>query len=183
MHENLFSRDRLQPALLDRLIDDAPAVQHEAPEAKAISRSRLRDIVLRDLGWLFNATGPLDDADERRFQHARHSVLNFGMPCLSGKLVSRIELFDLEQALRQAILDFEPRILPGTLAVTGIQPVDELTHHNVLQFEITGELWSQPYPIELLLRTDVDLDTGMVQVHDGKLSASAARTSGTQGAG
>ena len=178
MSENLFSRDRLQPALLDRLIDDAPESKQEPPESKTISRGRLRDIVLRDLGWLFNSTGPLDDADERRFPHARHSVLNFGMPCLSGKLVSRIELFDLEQALRQAILDFEPRILPGSLVVTGRQLGDELDHHNILQFEITGELWAQPYPIELLLRTDVDLETGMVKVHDGKLSASAMRSPG-----
>lgn len=182
MNENLFSRDRLQPALLDRLIDDAPAVRNEAPESKTISRSRLREIVLRDLGWLFNATGPLGDVDEHRFPHAHHSVLNYGMPSLSGKLVSRIELFDMEQALRQAILDFEPRILPGTLVVTGRRPMDDLAHHNVLEFEIAGELWSQPYPIELLLRTDVDLETGMVKVHDGKLSASAIRTPRTPGA-
>jgi type VI secretion system protein ImpF len=175
MSEHQFARDRLQPALLDRLLDDAPAVQQEAPEAKAISRNRLRDIVLRDLGWLFNASCALTDIDERRFPHARRSVLNFGMPCLSGKLVSRIELYDLEQALRQAILDFEPRILVGTLVVTGRRLADELAHHNVLQFEIAAELWSQPYPIELLLRTDVDLETGMVKVRDSKLSAAAAR--------
>jgi len=178
MNENLFSRDRLQPALLDRLIDDAPENKQESSESKVISRMRLRDIVLRDLGWLFNATAPLDDVDERRYPHARHSVLNFGIASLSGKLVSRMELFDLEQALRQAILDFEPRILSGTLVVTGTQPVDDLGHHNVLQFEISGELWALPYPLELLLRTDVDLETGMIKVQDGKLSASAMRQPG-----
>ena len=178
MNGDLYSRDRLQPALIDRLIDEAPHDKQESPETKAISRSRLREIVLRDLGWLFNATAPLGPLDERRFAHARHSVLNYGMPCLSGKLVSRVELFDLEQTLRQAILDFEPRILAATLAVTGRQPEDELNHHNVLQFEITGELWAQPYPIELWLRTEVDFETGMVKVQDGKLSASAVRAPG-----
>ncbi|HZW19947.1 type VI secretion system baseplate subunit TssE [Noviherbaspirillum sp.] len=178
MSADLYSRDRLQPALIDRLIDDAPQDRQEAPETKAISRSRLREIVLRDLSWLFNATAPLGAVDERRYPQARHSVLNYGMPCLSGKLASRVELFDLEQTLRQAILDFEPRILPASLAVTGRQPEDELGHHNVLQFEITGELWAQPYPVELWLRTDVDFETGMVKVQDGKLSASALRAPG-----
>jgi type VI secretion system protein ImpF len=175
MNDNLYSRDRLQPALLDRLIDEAPDSKSEPTEHKVISRSRLREIVLRDLGWLLNASGPLNDVDDRQFPHACHSVLNFGMPCLSGKLVSRIELFEMEQALRQAIIDFEPRILPGTLVVTGKPPADELEHHNVLQFEIAGQLWAQPYPLELLLRTDVDLETGMVQLQDGKVSASVVR--------
>jgi type VI secretion system protein ImpF len=184
MSDHSFSRDRLQPALLDRLIDEAPQDQREATEARAISRSRLREIVLRDLGWLLNATAPLssglveEDISGQGDSPARHSVLNYGMPCLSGQLVSRLELYDLEQALRQAIVDFEPRILPTTLVVTGRQPVDELGHHNLLQFDISGEIWSQPYPLELLLRTDLDLETGMVMVHDAKTSASAMRSPG-----
>lgn len=180
MSDSLFSRDRLQPALLDRLIDETPHSKSEAMEQKVISRSRLRDIVLRDLTWLLNATGGLQDADERRHAYARRSVLNFGMPCLSGKLVSHVELFDMEQSLRQAILDFEPRILPDTLAVTGKMPADELGHHNILQFEISGQLWAQPYPLELLLKTDVDLETGMVKIQDGKLSAAAVRAAGAR---
>ena len=168
MNETAFARDRLQPALLDRLIDDAPHERTEASDAKIISRRRLREIVLRDLGWLFNATSGLGAADERRFEPARRSVLNFGMAPLSGKLVSKIELFDLEQSLRRAILDFEPRILADTLSVTGQRPVDELGHHNILEFDIAGQLWSQPYPLEMLLKTAVDLETGMVQVRDGK---------------
>lgn len=173
MTDKLFSRDRLQPALLDRLIDEAPETRAEPTEQKIISRSRLREIVLRDLGWLFNATAPLSDMDEERFPQAMRSVLNFGMPALAGKLVSRVELFDMEQALRQAIVDFEPRILAATLVVHGKQPEDELGHHNVLEFEISGQLWAQPYPLELLLRTEVDFETGMVEVHDGKTSAAS----------
>lgn len=182
MNEPHFSRDRLQPALLDRLIDDAPHEASESIEQKVISRGRLRDIVLRDLTWLLNATGGLYDyrADEHRHAYARRSVLNFGLPCLSGRLVSHIELFDMEQSLRQAILDFEPRILPATLVVTGRMPADELGHHNVLQFEIAGQLWAQPYPLELLLKTDVDLETGMVKVEDGKVSAAVVRTAGAR---
>lgn len=178
MSDALFSRDRLQPALLDRLIDEAPGSASESADHKVISRSRLREIVLRDLGWLLNATGALHDVDERRFSHARRSVLNFGMPCLSGKLASRVELFEMEQTLRRAIVDFEPRIVPDTLVVRGSHPLDDLGHHNVLQFEIGGQLWSQPYPLELLLKTDIDFETGMVQVHEGTLSASLVRTVG-----
>jgi type VI secretion system protein ImpF len=164
----VFSRDRLQPALLDRLVDDSPNSAVEPMEARAIGRSRLRQCVLRDLSWLFNAQATLEDEvrDPAEFRHALHSTVNYGMPPLAGKLVSKVEMLDLENAMRQAILDFEPRILPDSLVVRGLPPNDPLSHHNVLSFEITGRLWAQPYPLELMLKTDLDLETGMVELRD-----------------
>ena len=54
-----FARDRLQPALLDRLIDDNPSSRVESPEERSISKGKLRASVLRDLSWLLNATAAL----------------------------------------------------------------------------------------------------------------------------
>lgn len=164
-----YSRDRLQPALLDRLIDEEPGNRTEAPELRTINKQRLRQGVLRDLTWLLNSQAALAaqrSFDPGRHAHAARSVLNFGLPPLSGKLVSRLELADLERMLRQALIDFEPRILPETLVVRGLPPTDPLGHHNLLTFEITGHLWAQPYPLELLLKTDLDLETGLVELRD-----------------
>ena len=44
--------------------------------------------------------------------------------------------------------------------------VDPLGHHNSLSFEINARLWAQPYPLELLLKTDLDLETGLVELKD-----------------
>jgi len=41
---------------------------------------------------------------------------------------------------------------------------DAADHHNVLSFEIRGALWGQPYPMDLLLKTDVDLESGEVRI-------------------
>ena len=54
-----ITRDRLQPALLDRLTDDDPYHRVEAEERRVMTKSQLRHAVLRDLSWLFNATQPL----------------------------------------------------------------------------------------------------------------------------
>ena len=51
-------RDRLQPALLDRLTDQAPHQRLESESDRVMTKSQLRQAVLRDLGWLFNATQP-----------------------------------------------------------------------------------------------------------------------------
>mgnify|MGYP003530113367 FL=1 len=72
----------------------------------------------------------------------------------------------LQTAVRQAILDFEPRILPDSLVVEAVMSEDQMDRHNQIGFRISGQLWAQPVPLELLLRTDLDLETGHVVVRE-----------------
>lgn len=166
MAEQLTPQERLQPALLDRLTDEEPDKKLEPREHRVLSKARLRQAVLRDLAWLFNTTKLESAATMARFPHARRSVLNFGLPALSGQTASSIEVQDLERDLRQAIVDYEPRILPDTLQVKALVEISALDHHNVIGIEISGQLWAQPVPIELLIRTEIDLETGKVQIAD-----------------
>ena len=106
--------------------------------------------MLRDLAWLFNTTRlEAGSVDLRRAPLVRRSVLNFGLPALSGKATSSLDVVTLERAIRQAILDYEPRILPGTLQVRALLQASQVDHHNVVGVEIHGQLWAQPVPIEL----------------------------------
>ena len=158
--------ERLQPALLDRLIDDAPGSAVEPREQRFITKTRLRQAVLRDLAWLFNATRLEAVVDMTKAPHARRSVINFGLPAFSGTWASALEVTDLERAIRQAILDFEPRILPDTLQVRALVETDRLDHHNVVGVEIQGHLWAHPVPLDLMVRTEIDLETGKVEIAD-----------------
>jgi type VI secretion system protein ImpF len=162
----LTPQERLQPALLDRLTDEEPAKSQEAPERRVMSKTRLRQAVLRDLAWLFNATKPTASDDLFLSPHIQRSVLNFGLPALSGRAASSLDVTELERAIRQAILDFEPRILPATLEVKALALQSALDHHNVVGVQIRGELWAQPVPLELLVRTEIDLETGRVEIAD-----------------
>ena len=162
----LRAQDRLQPALLDRLTDDDVDAKSETGEARVINRSRLRELVLRDLAWLFNATAPGSSVDWSRAPHARNSVLNYGLPALSGQTASTIDPLVLQARVKQAILDHEPRILPESLSVEVILSESQMDHHNQIGFRISGQLWAQPVPLELLLHTDIDLETGRVSVRE-----------------
>ena len=159
-------QDRLQPALLDRLTDDEPDKKVEPREARVLSRSRLRQAVLRDLAWLFNATRLEADTDLSTVPYARRSVINYGLPAFSGTSASTLDVTDLTRAIHQAILHFEPRILPHTLRVKALLTDGQLDHHNVIGVEIEGHLWGQPVPLELLVRTEIDLETGKVEIAD-----------------
>jgi type VI secretion system protein ImpF len=166
MVEPLRPQDRLQPALLDRLTDDEPDKKQEPREARVLSKSRMRQSVLRDLAWLFNVTR-LDAVDDlAKAPFVRRSVLNFGLPALSGNTASSLDITELARAIREAVLTFEPRILPATLQIRTVLEAGALDHHNVIGVEIRGELWAQPVPLELLIRTEFDLETGKVQIAD-----------------
>ena len=158
-------RNRLQPALLDRLTDDEPEQRQETESLRVMSKTQLRQAVLRDLGALFNAVQPLGDEAEP-YPLLAESVLNFGLPSLSGQLASKLDIGGLEGAIRQAILRFEPRILADTLQVTALEASNVLDTHNVIEFEIRGHLWSQPVPLEILLRTQLDLEAGQIEMRD-----------------
>ena len=79
---------------------------------------------------------------------------------------SGLDLIQLERTLRQAILDFEPRILPDSVSVKAELDRESLDHHNVLSLRIEALLWAQPVPIELLLRTHFDLESGQNRVDE-----------------
>lgn len=160
------ARDFLQPALLDRLTDDARDNRTEPREMRAMNKARMRAAVLRDLAWLFNSTQQASDFDWTPYPHAQRSVLNFGLPALSGKTASSIDSRELEQMVRQAIIDHEPRILPASLQVEATTTAPLLERQNHLSFRITGKLWAQPMPLELMLQTDIDLESGHVRVQD-----------------
>lgn len=158
--------DRLQPALLDRLCDDEPDKLQETLEHSVVSKGRLKRTVLRDLVWLLNTTCHDTDNQLELYPEVRRSVINYGIPVLSGKNFSGVDWRELEHSIHEAILVFEPRILPDTLKVKALVPTDAMGHHNVLQFELRGELWSMPFPIELLIRSELDLETGQMTLND-----------------
>lgn len=165
----LTPKERLQPSLLDRLTDDEPDKRQEAREQRVMSMRRLRQSVLRDLGWLLNSGNLATVEDLEDCPLVAHSVVNYGLPDLAGKAASGMDLPAVERALRQAIWDFEPRILRNTVKIRSVVAQDQM-NRNAVAFEIEGELWAQPVPLHLFLRTEVDLDSGTFSVADASVS-------------
>ncbi len=162
----LAFQDRPQPALLDRLMDNEPDTKSEPIENRILSKKKLRQAVLRDLAWLLNATNLGDGVEFIELPYAEHSVINYGVPALSGQIISTVEITQLENAIKQAIIKYEPRIMPESLQVEAIVSELQLNHHNLINIQIRGDLWAQPTPVELLLRTEIDRETGKVEIND-----------------
>lgn len=160
----LAPRERLQPSLLDRLTDDEPACAVESRERRVLSLRTLREGVLRDLAWLLNTTDLLSVTTTPRLPYLANSVLNYGVPGLAGNAVSNLDIGALERGIRQAIWDFEPRLIRNTVTVKALAAGS--AGQNKLDFEIEADLWAQPYPERLYLKTELDLERGAVIVLD-----------------
>lgn len=159
------NREFLQPSLLDRLTDEEPEKKSEPKERRGLTEVKLRKSVLRDLSWLFNSTNlacveNLDDWPE-----VASSVLNYGLPGFSGHTVSGVDILEIERLLKQAICDFEPRVLRRTIKIR-LNVDERQMSHNAMTFEIEGELWADPVPLHVYLKTELDLESGGMKIYE-----------------
>lgn len=161
----LSTTERLQPALLDRLIDDDPKNTQESRDRRILSMRQLRAAVLRDLSWLLNTPARTPDDEIHDYPLVAKSVLNFGLPSMAGLTASSLRAARLETAIRDAVDAFEPRMVPGTLHVK-VGGEDDQSAHHTLVFEISGEICPLPIPDALYVRTELDLETGHCELKE-----------------
>jgi len=162
----LTPTERLQPCLIDRLTDEEPERKQETREHRVMSIQRYRQAVLRDLSWLLNTSADphLKGFDE--FEEVPSSVLNYGVPDVTGRPASGLDLSEFEREIKTAVQHFEPRIDPESISITAAADHTAMDH-RALRFEIRGDLWAQPMPEELFIRTEIDLETGQCELHRG----------------
>lgn len=155
-------QERLQPSLLDRLTDDDPETKTESHDARVIDVRRLREIIRRDLGWLLNSNNQETLLDPHLHQNVLTSVINFGVRDVSGDFSTEKRAELMREAIQRAVSLFEPRIKPGTLDVR--IHTEQKSSETVIEFDIHADMWAQPLPLELYLRSQIDLVTGHVEL-------------------
>lgn len=162
-------KDGLRPSILDRLIDDSPGDAGQWRDGKAPDRQRFmslneyRNHVRRDLAWLMNTANLKSALNLDDFPEVESSVVNFGMPDISGLTSSTVNANELQKAVKNIIVRFEPRFVQKSLRVRVEVNPDQL-NHNALCFVIDGELKADPATVPISLRTELDLETGQVSV-------------------
>jgi type VI secretion system protein ImpF len=133
----------------------------ESADRRYVSMRRLREYVYRDLAALLNSLSLDVSVDLTRYPHVQRSVLNYGMPSLAGVSASSVDPAKTAANIEEAIKRFEPRLTsvrvsPETQRAAG--------DGHKLSFRIDAELWCQPVPQHLVLRTRIDTESGNVTV-------------------
>jgi type VI secretion system protein ImpF len=133
----------------------------ESAERRFLTARRLREHVCRDLSALLNAVSIDSALDLARYPHVQRSVLNYGMPSLAGVAASGVDAAQTAARIEDAIKRFEPRLQKVRVSP---EPQREHADGHQLSFRIEAELWGQPAPLHLVLRTHIDTTSGDVSV-------------------
>ncbi len=158
-------KERLQPSLLDRLTDLEPANTKESTSQQSMSQKQFKDAVIRDLGWLLNSVALDVCEDLEKYPEVQRSVLNFGLPDMSGHTSSNVIIRTMENTIKSVIQQFEPRIINNSLKVKIHSNPDEMSH-NSLVIEIAGAVFGQPSPFQVVLKSELNLECGEFQVRE-----------------
>jgi type VI secretion system protein ImpF len=96
---------KLQPSLLDRLTDLSPEKEKESASQQMVGSRQYKAAVIRDLGWLLNSVSLESVFDLEPYPYVRKSVVNYGLPDISGHTANSIDTFNLEHELQKAICE------------------------------------------------------------------------------
>lgn len=172
---------RLNPTLFDKLVADNDLSGLRGEEVDKIEASReamryysvprlerfneaaLKATVRRELAWLLNTTNLGAVIDLEDYPEVQTSVLNYGVPDMTGKSHHRRLVLQRAREIRSAIRAFEPRIDEKSLIV---EPLDSVERLNSVTYVIHGDVTSAVAALPVKFRTDVEADTGAAVVRD-----------------
>ena len=149
----------LRLPLLDRLLDDDPKTQVEAPMTRSTSLARLKIAVRRDLESLLNTRTTPDVIPEGCVEVPR-SVYCYGLPDITSMPANFLyEQGKLLQAIESSVRTFEPR-LDGVR----VSLVPVAGQSRVLRFVIDGMLRIDPLPEHVVYDASIELTSLEVSV-------------------
>jgi type VI secretion system protein ImpF len=152
----------VRPSVLDRLIDEDPRSNVEAPMTRAQSVRAFKTALRRDLEWLLNARRIIKPVPDDCPELAR-SVFTFGLPDITSMSKDSRESFERLARLIQAAIDvFEPRL--GDVSVELKQGESKVMRE--VHYVIDGILRLDPMPERVMFDTRQD-DQGAMKVREG----------------
>jgi type VI secretion system protein ImpF len=147
-------------SVLDRLLNDEPDVQREAPKSRNQVLRDLKQSVRRDLENLLNTRRRCVSWPENLTELER-SLVSYGIPDVTGaSLGSERSRVDFCRAIEGVIKAFEPRF--KTVKVRPVQNADALD--RTLRFRIDALLIADPAPEPVVFDSSLEPGTGNFDV-------------------
>lgn len=127
-----------------------------------ISEPILRREVGTNVTNLLNTTN-LDSMDDlSEVPLVAQSIINYGIPAISRITIDENKVNNVADFLRDALVNFEPRIIPDTIKASRDRTVDEAELR--VRFNISGQLRCDPLDIPVEFVAEVEGDTGKFRI-------------------
>jgi type VI secretion system protein ImpF len=126
------------------------------------NETAMRASVRRELGWLLNTVCLGASVDLAPYPHVQTSVLNYGMPDLTGRASSSAAVRGRANQIAEQIRIFEPRLDDASLDVRaepGVGP------DNAVSYVIHGNITSavRAMPVQFLANGEVETGEAVVR--------------------
>jgi type VI secretion system protein ImpF len=171
---------RLNPTLFDKLVADLdlqglreesqpqlPSPEqhrfYSVPKIERFNALALKNTVRRELAWLLNTTHLAASIDLAPYPQIATSVLNYGVPDLAGRTLTRGVVKARAREIHQAVVTFEPRLDGQRLQV---EPVVTLGRENAVTYLIRGDITAAVEAMPVEFKTVVEIDTAEVEVRE-----------------
>jgi type VI secretion system protein ImpF len=128
----------------------------------AITEPMLRREVARDLDALVNTIALESTQDLEPFEHARRSILNYGLPDIAHRSIDEITVSEIGPEIAASLMHFEPRLIRDTIKVQRDDQVDA-TELKV-RFVVRADLACVPLNVPIEFVADVEVDTGKIVI-------------------
>ena len=143
---------------------NARAQRQPAVNLDRYTESAMRASVRRELSWLLNTVNLGASVDLSRTPQVKTSVLNYGLPDLTGRTASGASAKARATDMEQAIRTFEPRLDPAKLHVE--MKTDEVGLDNAVAYTIHGDITAAVQAMPVQFYASVEVETGEAVVQD-----------------
>lgn len=156
------SRDATQT--IDRKTDDGERViaGRRASPRSSINESALRQELVEDMSALLNTVHLASAQDMAGFDHVQNSILNFGVADLTAISTESRELDELSKAMTVILERYEPRLIPGTVAIKQSVVSEDATGH--VRLHITADMYSTPVDVAVEFVAEIEPDSGKMKL-------------------
>ncbi len=144
---------RALPSLFDRLIDHEPERTRDPIPSREASVTSFKASVIRDLEALLNTRNHFAELSGE-FKHARRSVIAYGLMDFSVLNISNPSHRQrLENALRESISNFEPRLGNVRVHLFPTKRTD-----RSIRFQVDANIRVEPRPLPVTFEMVMELD-------------------------
>jgi type VI secretion system protein ImpF len=127
-----------------------------------VSEAELQRTVAQDLDALMNTINLESSVDLADFPETRRSILNFGIPDIAHRTLEDYGLTHVCGEIEQALRDYEPRLVPGSIRVYRDHRVQEV--ELKLRFIVKADLDCDPLNLPVEFVADLERDSGKITV-------------------
>lgn len=157
-------KERDAAELIDRKTEDGERViaGRRASPRSAVSENVLRQELADDLSALLNTVNLASADDLSEFEHVRSSILNFGIADITAISTNSRELDELSRAMSAILERYEPRLIPGTIAIRQEEASDDAS--GCVRLHINADMYSTPVDVAVEFVAEIEADSGKMKL-------------------